>query len=152
MNSEEIKRIADIMQEFQLTEFKLESEDMKMAIKRDYPTQNVTMTTAAMPAAVAPMAPVAAPAADAPADAAPADPAGDTIDSPIVGTFYSAPSPDTPNFVKAGDTVTPDTVVCIVEAMKVMNEIKAETSGVVKKVLVDNASPVEFGQPIIELA
>jgi acetyl-CoA carboxylase biotin carboxyl carrier protein len=68
-----------------------------------------------------------------------------------VGTFYRAPSPDAKPFVEVGDKVTPDTVVCIVEAMKVMNEIKAEKSGVIKEVLVENAQPVEFGQPLFAL-
>lgn len=152
MNSEEIKRIAAVMQEFKLTEFKLESDDMKMAIKRSHPTQKVTMN-APMPGAGIPAAMAAVPAA--PAESAPSAedeaPMGETIDSPIVGTFYAAPSPDADAFVKVGDTVNPDTVVCIVEAMKVMNEIKAETTGTVKKILVDNATPVEFGQPLIEL-
>ena len=71
-----------------------------------------------------------------------------TIDSPLVGTLYRAPSPDAAPFVKVGDKVTPDTVVCIVEAMKVMNEIKAEKSGVIKDILVENGGAVEFGQPL----
>jgi acetyl-CoA carboxylase biotin carboxyl carrier protein len=91
----------------------------------------------------------AAPAHDAAADDAAAPAA--TIASPIVGTFYAAPAPDAPPFVKVGDTVDADTVVCIVEAMKVMNEIKAEQCGVIRKVLVDNATPVEFGQPLFEI-
>ncbi|MDT8389351.1 MAG: acetyl-CoA carboxylase biotin carboxyl carrier protein [Lentisphaeria bacterium] len=149
MNSEEIKRIAAVMQEFKLTEFKLESDDLKMAIKRSHPTQNVTVTAPA--AGYAP--PMSAPpaAAEPPAASAAEAPMGETIDSPIVGTFYAASAPDAPAFVKVGDTVTPETVVCIVEAMKVMNEIKAETSGTVKRILVENATPVEFGQPLIEL-
>ena len=152
MNSEEIKRIAAVMQEFKLTEFKLESDDMKMAIKRSHPTQNVTMSAplaGAVPAAM-PAMPPAAPAESASSAEAESS-MGETIDSPIVGTFYAAPAPDADPFVKVGDSVTPDTVVCIVEAMKVMNEIKAETSGTVKKILVENANPVEFGQPLIEL-
>ncbi len=74
-----------------------------------------------------------------------------TIDSPMVGTFYAAPAPDAEPYVKVGDKVTPDTVVCIVEAMKVMNEIKAEVSGTIEKVLVNNAEPVEFGQPLFQV-
>ena len=71
--------------------------------------------------------------------------------SPMVGTFYRSPSPDAPIFVDVGQTVTEDTVVCIIEAMKVMNEIKAEAKGVVTEVLVENAKPVEFGQPLFKL-
>ncbi len=72
-------------------------------------------------------------------------PSGKSIDSPMVGTFYASPSPEDPPFVKVGDTVTPDSVVCIIEAMKVMNEVKAGVSGTVREVLAENASPVEFG-------
>ncbi len=73
------------------------------------------------------------------------------ITSPIVGTFYLAPSPDAQPFVKPGDKVGPETVVCIVEAMKVMNEVKAEVSGVIRRILVENGTPVEFGQPLFEI-
>jgi acetyl-CoA carboxylase biotin carboxyl carrier protein len=106
---------------------------------------------AAAPAPAMALAAPSAPAAAAPTADAQADDLGETIDSPIVGTFYAAPSPDADSFVKVGDTVSADTVVCIVEAMKVMNEIKAEKSGVIKRVLVDNATPVEFGQPLFEI-
>ena len=71
-----------------------------------------------------------------------------TIDSPIVGTFYRSPSPEAKSFVNIGDRVSPETVVCIIEAMKVMNEVKAEKSGVIKEILIENASPVEYGQPL----
>ena len=91
----------------------------------------------------------AAPAAAASAaPAAPAAAPAKTIDSPLVGTFYRAASPDADAFVNVGDRVTADTVIAIIEAMKVMNEIKAEKSGVIKEILVDNGQPVEFGQPL----
>ena len=117
-----------------------------------------------MPVATAPppmvaAAPVPAPAAAAPAAApaapANAEPAADAdegliaIESPMVGTFYLAPSPDKPPFVSPGDTVNPDSVVCLIEAMKIYNEIKAEQSGTVVRVLVKNEEAVEFGQPIM---
>ena len=86
-------------------------------------------------------------AAAAPAAPAPAAPVT-TIDSPLVGTFYRAASPEAQAFVKVGDKVAPDTVIGIIEAMKVMNEIKAEKSGVIKEILVENGQPVEFGQPL----
>jgi len=124
------------------------------------PTQApLSSPTEAQPAAPQVVAPTPAPA-PAPAEAASAaGPAphsapaakGPTIDSPMVGTFYSASNPDSPPFVKPGDSVTADTVVCIVEAMKVFNEIKAEKSGKVKAVLVNNGDAVEFGQPLFEL-
>jgi acetyl-CoA carboxylase biotin carboxyl carrier protein len=96
-------------------------------------------------------APMAASAASAPAAAAPAVSEDDgliEIPSPIVGTFYRKPAPDAENFVSIGSEISEDSVVCIVEAMKVMNEIKADVKGVIKKILVDDASPVQYGQPL----
>ena len=92
----------------------------------------------------------AAPAAEAPSDAG--DDAGlHRIESPMVGTFYSAANPDSPAYVNVGDTVGPDTTVCIIEAMKIFNEIKAECAGKIVEVLVDNAEPVEFGKPLFRV-
>lgn len=144
MNVNEISEISRIMAKFGITEFNAESEGYKLKMKRE---QQVV----AAPVAAAPVAVAAAPVAAAPAaavEAAPAEPAGETIDAPIVGTFYATPAPDQPAFVKVGDTVTTDTVVCIVEAMKVMNEIKAEKAGTIKEILVESGTPVEYGQPL----
>lgn len=146
MKIDEIKAIAEIVAANDLAELKLEREGFSLEIKRGGNT-----VVAAAPVSVIAPAPAAAPA-PAPA-AAPAAPAADnakriTIDSPLVGTLYRAPSPEAAPFVKVGDKVTPDTVVCIVEAMKVMNEIKAEKSGVIRDILVENGSAVEFGQPL----
>ena len=145
MNIDEIKAIAEIVAANDLAEFKLEREGFTLEIKRG------SAAVVAAPVSVIAPAPVAAAAAPAPAAAA--APAADTakrvtIDSPLVGTLYRAPSPEAAPFVKVGDKVTPDTVVCIVEAMKVMNEIKAEKSGVIRDILVENGSAVEFGQPL----
>ena len=147
MKIDEIKTIVQMMSEHDLTEFKIEAEEMILSIRRGSQREG-GITTVAMPSVMA--APAAAPAATlaAPAPAADGGKPRKTIDAPIVGTFYRAASPDTPPFVKVGDTVTAETVVCIVEAMKVMNEIKAEKSGVVKEILVENAQAVEFGQPL----
>ncbi|MDX2016085.1 MAG: acetyl-CoA carboxylase biotin carboxyl carrier protein [Planctomycetota bacterium] len=109
---------------------------------------------AAAPAATHAPAPAAAPApAPAAAPAAPAAPAvsGKTIDSPMVGTFYAAPNPDAPAFVKVGQKVSADTVVCLIEAMKVFNEIKAEQSGTIEAVLVKSGQAVEFGQKLFSI-
>ena len=151
MKIEEIKTIIKLMSENDLTEFKIEAEDMHLCLKRggQLPgSQIIIPATAPVPAAPAAPAPVAAPAA-------PAAPAVSgnrtTVDAPIVGTFYRSPSPDAPAFVKVGDTVSADTTVCIIEARKVMNEIKAEKSGVIKEILVENGQPVEYGQPIFVL-
>ncbi|MBU8901110.1 MAG: acetyl-CoA carboxylase biotin carboxyl carrier protein [Victivallales bacterium] len=143
MKIEEIKTIVKMMSDNDLTEFKIEAEEYNLCIKRGNDKTQVFTT---MPAA-APVAPAAAPVAPAAAPAESAEPKN-TIDSPIVGTFYSSPSPETPIFVSVGDKVTVDTVVCIVEAMKVMNEIKAEKAGIIKEILVDNSTPVEYGQAL----
>ena len=147
MDIEKIKTIATLMSEHDLTEFKIESEELHLCIKRGAEQTTIIPQMIQAPAAIPAPAAATAPAST---DAA-ATPAADnreTIDSPIVGTFYKAPSPDSPSFVEIGSSVTPDTVVCIVEAMKVMNEIKAEKSGVIKEILVDNAQAVEYGQPL----
>lgn len=154
MKIEEIKTIIKLMSENDLTEFKIEAEDMHLCLKRggQLPGSQIIIPAAA-PAAVQ----AAAPAAVPPAPAAPAAPAPaasssrSTVDAPIVGTFYRSPSPDAQAFVQVGDKVKPDTTVCIIEAMKVMNEIKAEKSGVIKEILVENGQPVEYGQPIFVL-
>ena len=151
MNIEDIKTIMKLMAEYQLTEFSVEAEGSNIRIRRDAAAvAPVAMPVAAVqslpvaPAAAAPV-PAAAPAAPAPAAV------GTPIESPLVGTFYAAPSPDAEPFVKVGDRVTPDTVICIIEAMKVMNEIKAEKSGVVKEIVAQNGQPVEYGQVLLIL-
>ncbi len=136
MKIDQIKAIAEIVSANELTELKLESEGFTLEIKR-----GASVVAAVAPTVVAAPAPVAAPAAEPGA-------ARVTIDSPLVGTLYRAPSPDAAPFVKIGDKVNADTVVCIVEAMKVMNEIKAEKSGIIRDILVENGSAVEFGQPL----
>ncbi len=151
MNIDEIKQVAEMMQDFDLCEFKLVSEEITLSMRRGAVSAPVAQLIAA-PAAPAPVAP-ALPVGDVPASpATPAVQAVVTIDSPIVGTFYCSPSPEAAAYVKVGSEVNPETVVCIVEAMKVMNEIKAEASGVIRKILVKNATPVEFGQPLFEIA
>jgi acetyl-CoA carboxylase biotin carboxyl carrier protein len=146
MKIEEIKTIVKLMADNDLTEFKIEAEECNLCIRRGS-NQAPTIISAAQ------LAPQAAPMAVAPAQspAAPAvedDSKFETIDSPIVGTFYRSPSPDAEPFVAIGKRVEADTVVCIIEAMKVMNEIKAEKSGVIKEILVGDATPVEYGQSL----
>lgn len=150
MELKEIKKIVEMMTENDLAEFLLEEEAFTLQLKRG--TAGVTQIVSApqMMAAAAPAAaPVqtAAPAAAAPA-AADEDAGLVAIKSPMVGTFYRSPSPDSDVFVQVGQDVSKETVVCIVEAMKVMNEIQAEVKGKIKKILVDNATPVQFGQPL----
>ena len=150
MKIDEIKDIVKLMAEYDLTEFKVEAEECNLCIRRSVGAVPVIQ---AAPVAVAPAAPVAAAPAAAPAavPVAEATPAGIEVPSPLVGTFYRAPSPDSAPFVQVGDRVTPDTVIGIIEAMKVMNEIKAEKAGVVKAIPVENGQIVEYGQPLLIL-
>ena len=148
MKVEDIKVIVQMMADNDLTEFKIEAEDMHLCIKRG--SEGTTVTVPQVIHAAPPIAPspgVAAPVA-APASPESKETPKETIDSPIVGTFYRASSPESDPFVEVGTKVTPETVVCIVEAMKVMNEIKAEKSGTIKEILIENAQAVEFGQPL----
>ena len=142
MDFKKIAKVLDIMEEHELSEFTYEEHE-KFKISLKSAAASAPRVLAAGPATPAPVANNAAPAQAA-------GPSGATIDSPLVGTFYAASSPDTPDYVKEGDTVKPDDVVCIVEAMKVMNEIRAEVSGVITKILVSNAEAVEYGQPLFE--
>lgn len=147
MKISEIETIVKLMSKNNLTEFKIEASDYNLCIRRgsDSPVNIPVMSTVTS----APAVQVAAPQ---PAQSTPVAEVASVpvkhIESPIVGTFYRAASPEAKSFVNIGDRVTADTVVCIVEAMKVMNEVKAEKDGVIKQVLVENASPVEYGQPL----
>lgn len=159
MKLDEIKSIVKLMSENDLTEFKIESEDMHLCIRRGSANSTTVVSAAPVMAAqpVIQSAPVQAPAVPAApaAPAAPAEPAAidknKIIESPIVGTFYRSSTPGAEAFVKVGTKVEPDQTVCIIEAMKVMNEIKAEKSGVIKEILAENGEPVEFGQPLFVL-
>ena len=147
MEIKDIKRIVELMKNNDLTEFSMKDEEIELAMKRGSDQQIV------MAAAPVGMAPVAAanPVAAAPAAAAPAVDEDDgliEIPSPIVGTFYRKPAPDADSFVQVGSEVSEETVVCVIEAMKVMNEIKAEVNGVIKKILIDDATPVQYGQTL----
>lgn len=153
MDLKVIEKLLKLISESELSEVSIEEGDLKVKVKKyaepaPAPREQVYYTSAPAPApAAAPAAPAAAPAAE-PAAPAPAASNGQTIKSPIVGTFYAAPSPNDPNFVKVGDQVKKGDVLCIVEAMKIMNEIESEVSGKIVKVLVSDAQPVEFDQPL----
>ncbi|MCX2741597.1 acetyl-CoA carboxylase biotin carboxyl carrier protein [Pontibacter anaerobius] len=158
MKAKEIQDLIDFIAKSGLNKVNIETEEFKISVKRD-PDQNVTYVkdTGAAHAAHAPTAPQAAPApAAAPAAPAPAPaaaPASDeskyiAIKAPMIGTFYRAASPENPSFVNVGDEVKKGQVICIIEAMKLFNEIESEVSGKIVKVLVDNASPVEYDQPL----
>jgi acetyl-CoA carboxylase biotin carboxyl carrier protein len=148
----DIKAIIDLMKKNSVSEFELEKQDFKIRLKRgmggnviqseDGGQQMIAYSP--MPAAI----PAASGAAAAPAVAVSTDV---DIKSPMIGTFYRTPSPDAAAYVEIGTEVNPDTVVCIIEAMKVMNEIKAEAKGVITQILVEGAKPVEFGQPLFKI-
>jgi len=148
---DKLQQLVEMMEKHDLREVKLSKGGQKWILRRG--PQEVVQVPAAMnmmPPAAMPAAPAQAPAAPAAeaAEAPTADAGTIEIVSPTVGTFYSSPQPGDPPFVKVGDTVRPDTVVCIVEAMKVFNQIPAEVSGTISKVLVNDGDPVEFGQAL----
>ncbi len=138
-----------------LSEFEMERQDFKIKLKRGIagPVNAVEDSSPAGAPGPLPLAGAtglpAAPGGTA--GALPTAPSLSEIKSPMIGTFYRAPSPDAADYVEIGTEVNPDTVVCLIEAMKVMNEIKAEIKGVVTHILVENAKPVEFGQPLFRI-
>jgi acetyl-CoA carboxylase biotin carboxyl carrier protein len=149
----DIKAIIDLMKKNSITEFELEEKDSKLRLKRgsngsmpvaqsdDSPPMMSMANQASMLSATAPM-PAAAPVANT----------GEIdVKSPMIGTFYRSPSPEAASYVDVGTEVGPESVVCIIEAMKVMNEIKAEVKGIVTQMLVENGKPVEFGQPLFKV-
>jgi len=144
-----IRRLVELLTEHDLSEIDLQQGDQRIRVRR----QLGVVTAAASPAAHSPAAPPNLPAGSTPpAASAAADEAHLTVvKSPMVGTFYATSSPESPPYVKVGDHVGPETVVCIVEAMKVFNEIPAGISGRIAAVLVENGEPVEFGQPMFKV-
>jgi acetyl-CoA carboxylase biotin carboxyl carrier protein len=157
LDLKQIKQIIDLMKRSELSEFEFEEEGFKIKIKRGLGGQpmitSLPQSGQALPAAAeaslnAPRAPVSA----VPSGAAGGDEAGFAyVKSPMVGTFYRSPSPENPSFVENGSKVDEKTVVCIIEAMKIMNEIQAETKGTVVEVLVENGQPVEYGQRLFKI-
>jgi acetyl-CoA carboxylase biotin carboxyl carrier protein len=146
----DIKAIIDLMRKNSISEFEMEKEGFKIKLKRggngaslpvQYDDLNPPPVVAAVSGAPLLALPVPAPGVSNDLD----------IKSPMIGTFYRAPSPESAPYVEVGTEVGPETVVCIIEAMKVMNEIKAEVKGVVSRVLVDNTKPVEYGQPLFKV-
>lgn len=156
MDLKEIQALIKFVAKSGAQEVSLETEDFKINIKTGSDAEQPTIIQAMAPQA--PVAMAAAPAAAAPAAAAPAAPAAEapadddsnyiTVKSPMIGTFYRSASPEADAFVKVGDEVKPGDVVCIIEAMKLFNEIESEVSGKIVKVLVDDQTPVEYDQPL----
>ncbi len=156
LNMSELRELADLIDKHGFTDFEFENKKIRVRLSKN-------LIVASAPQASQTAQPVAQVQQTSTAQTTAADEKNSTdatdetsetddglykITSPIVGTFYSSPAPDKPAFVKEGDTVSADTVVCIVEAMKLMNEIQAEASGEIVKIYVENAQPVEFGQPL----
>jgi acetyl-CoA carboxylase biotin carboxyl carrier protein len=136
---DQLRELIRILDESNLTEIEVEHDDDRIRVRRD-------------PApAVGPMLHSIAPADAASPALAPAELEGDFVTSPFVGTFYRAPSPEADSFVEIGDTVIPGQVLCIVEAMKLMNEIEAEVAGTIVEVLVENGKPVEYGDKLFRI-
>ena len=153
MNQKELKELIDFLIEKDITEFELERGDVKVRIKRGTPEAAPTERIIVHPAAPASHVPAPPPAPPAPPAAEPAPPPENLhmVHSPIVGTYYESPSPGSPPFVKPGDMVEAGQIICIVEAMKLMNEIEADASGEIVKVLVANGAPIEYGQELFAI-
>ena len=162
MNQKELRELIEFLVEKDIAEFEMERGDLKLHIKRGAGAAPVLQAPAVVAHAV-PIAPIAAPAmapaapsSSAPSAAAPSAPPAAASDeanlhilkSPMVGTFYEAPSPGAPPFIAVGDTVKEGQVLCIIEAMKLMNEIEADASGEIVKMYVSNGAPVEYGMPL----
>jgi acetyl-CoA carboxylase biotin carboxyl carrier protein len=150
MELKEIKELIALMKKNDLSVFKMEKEGFKITLKKGADFQPVITSVPSIAAPSAAPAIPAAPAAFATGET-PAAGAQKEIVSPMVGTFYASSSPESEPLVEVGATVNADTVVCIIEAMKVMNEIKAEVAGVIAEVLVENGKPVQFGQPLFKV-
>jgi acetyl-CoA carboxylase biotin carboxyl carrier protein len=145
----DIKAIIDLMKKNAISEFEMERQDFKIKLKRGMISgggpayeEGAPVTYVQAPSAIAQVAPAGSAASAA----------GESeIKSPMIGTFYRSPSPESAPYIEVGMEVTPDTVVCIIEAMKVMNEIKAEVKGVITQIVAENAKPVEFNSPLFKI-
>jgi len=146
LDVEKIRAIIEALERTDITKFEYQDDDERLVIRRGRGAVTATVTPiAAAPAPVAAAAP--APAAKAEAEQKP----GHIVTSPFVGTFYRAPSPESPPYVDVGQMVQKGQTLCIVEAMKLMNEIEAEVSGRIAEIFVENGEPVEFGQPLFRI-
>lgn len=155
MDIRKIKKLIELLDESGIAEIEIHEGEESVRISRAT-SQVVVPTTVAAPQVIAQTPPAASPASAAPSateqtEAIPAIPAGHAIESPMVGTFYRAPTPDAKPFVEIGDSVAAGDTLCIIEAMKMLNQIEADQAGTVKAILVDNGQPVEFGEPLVIL-
>ena len=148
MDLRKLKKLIDLVQESGIAELEItEGEEKVRIVKGGVPVREVMIAPAPMASSPAPLAP--APVVAAAPAAAPVAPEGQIVKSPMVGTFYRAATPGGKPFVQVGDTVEKGQAICIIEAMKLMNEIESEYAGVVKAILVENGQPVEYGEPLL---
>ena len=147
MDIRKVKKLIELLEESNINEIEIKEGEESVRISRGG-------SIVAAPAAPAPVAaaPAAAPAPAPAVETAPAAPTGHTVNSPMVGTFYRSPAPSAPAFIEVGKTVKAGDVICIVEAMKMMNQIEADKSGVIEAILVEDGQPVEFDQPLVVIA
>jgi acetyl-CoA carboxylase biotin carboxyl carrier protein len=149
MDIRKVKKLIELLEESGISEIEIKEGEESVRISRSLSGAVAAPAPLPVTQVVAPP-PAAAPAAAQPeAPTAPSAPEGTVIESPMVGTFYASPSPGSPAFVSVGQTVKPGDTICIVEAMKILNQIESEVSGTIKAVLVEDGQPVEFGQPLM---
>jgi acetyl-CoA carboxylase biotin carboxyl carrier protein len=148
MDLRKLKKLIDLVQESGIGEIEITEGEEKVRISRQGPAGPVMMAAPAPMQHFSTGGPGAGIPEAAPAAAPPAEPKGHTLKSPMVGTFYRAPSPGAPSFVEVGQTVSKGQTLCIIEAMKLLNEIESDVAGTVKAILVENGQPVEYGQPL----
>ena len=151
MDLRKLKKLIDLVQESGIAELEITEGEEKVKIVKGGAASSAA-PAAVMMAPVAHQAAAAPTAGSAPAEAEPATPEGHVVKAPMVGTFYRSPSPDAKAFVEVGQPIKEGDTICIIEAMKLMNEIEADASGIVKAILVENGQPVEYGQPLFILA
>jgi acetyl-CoA carboxylase biotin carboxyl carrier protein len=155
MDIRKVKKLIELLEESGIGEIEIKEGEESVRISRGISGSPAPAPNYSYPPPAAPAAPVPAAAAPAPAPAESADSApatsGKVVKSPMVGTFYRSPSPSSPSFVEVGKTVKAGDVLCIVEAMKMMNQIEAEVSGTVEAILAENGEPVEFDQPLFSI-
>jgi len=149
MDIRKVKKLIELLEESGIAEIEIKEGEESVRISR----YGAGQISAPMQYSAAPMAaPAAAPAAATDEPAEDALPSGHILKSPMVGTYYSSPSPEAPSFVQIGDSVSEGDTLCIVEAMKILNQIEADKSGTIKAILVENGQPIEFGQPLFVIA
>jgi acetyl-CoA carboxylase biotin carboxyl carrier protein len=149
MDLRKLKTLIDLVQNSGISELEISEGEEKIRIAKHQAAPATTTVMMGSPMSAAPaMMPPAAPQAAAPVAEIPAEPEGHAVKAPMVGTFYRSGSPGAPAFIEVGQTVKQGDTLCIIEAMKLMNEIEADASGVVKAILVENGQPVEYGQPL----